>query len=204
MGSQLRLVRSYLAALLVAVSLASPAMVRAVSGAEASSIPENARHIHIDNFGSVNATYYRGAQPEGRDFADLATLGVKTVIDFQKDGDPTEQAQVEREGMRFVRIPMTTRIVPTPEQLTQFLSIVEDPKNQPVFVHCAGGRHRTGVMTAVYRMVKEGWPADRAFSEMKQFKFGSDFLHPEFKSFVYAFHPDRARTTDAATVVATQ
>ena len=68
-----------------------------------------------------------------------------------------------------------------------FLQLVNDPANQPVYVHCAGGRHRTGVMTAVYRMTSDGWTADRAFKEMKDYKFGADFLHPEFKKFVYGY-----------------
>ena len=38
-----------------------------------------------------------------------------------------------------------------------FLKIVNDPKNQPVYVHCVGGRHRTGVMTAIYRMTVDKW-----------------------------------------------
>jgi hypothetical protein len=42
-------------------------------------------------------------------------------------------------------------------------------------------------MTAVYRMTHEGWTADQAFREMKRYKFGADFLHPEFKKFVYGF-----------------
>jgi tyrosine-protein phosphatase SIW14 len=143
--------------------------------------------IHINNFGAVNASYYRGAQPKGQDFADLAALGVKTVIDFQDYGDPAEPGLVERAGMKFVRIGMTTRIVPTKEQLTQFLSIVNDPANQPVYVHCAGGRHRTGVMTAIYRMTQDRWDGKQAFSEMKKYNFGADYLHPEFKKFVLTY-----------------
>ena len=94
--------------------------------------------IRIQNFGAVTQNYYRGSQPKGRDFADLAALGVKTVIDLQKYGDEAEPGLVEAAGMKFVRIPMQTRIVPTPEQLVQFLSIVNDPAQQPVYVHCAG------------------------------------------------------------------
>ena len=150
--------------------------------------------IDIDNFGRINATYYRGAQPEGRDYADLAKLGVKTVIDLQRDGIAGEKALVEAAGMTFHRIPMTTRTEPTREQLASFLKIVNDPANQPVYVHCAGGRHRTGVMTAIYRMTKDGWGAEQAFKEMKQYKFGADFLHPEFKRFVYGYHVERERT----------
>ena len=44
-------------------------------------------------------------------------------------------------------------------------------------------------MTAIYRMTKDGWSNTQAFSEMKKYGFGADFLHPEFKQFVFAFHP---------------
>ena len=145
--------------------------------------------VRIANFGAVNTNYYRGAQPVGRDYADLRALGVKTIIDFQKDGDRAEPGMVESLGMKYVRIPMTTRVIPTPQQVNEFLSIVNDPANQPVYVHCAGGRHRTGVMTAIYRMTGDGWTSQRAFAEMKQYNFGADYLHPEFKKYVFAFAP---------------
>jgi protein tyrosine/serine phosphatase len=144
--------------------------------------------VGIDNFGRVSATYYRGAQPEGRDYADLAELGVRTVINLTShDAMADEPGLVEAAGMKYVTLPMTTRVAPTPEQLATFLRIVNDPEHQPVFVHCVGGKHRTGVMTAVYRMTEEGWTSDQAFKEMKKHKFGADFLHPEFKRFVYGF-----------------
>jgi protein tyrosine/serine phosphatase len=158
--------------------------------------------IRIDNFGRVSDTLYRGAQPSGRDYADLAALGVKTVVDLQEYGENDERAMVEASGMQYVNIKMTTRIVPTDKQIEQFLSIVNDPAKQPVYVHCAGGRHRTGVMTAIYRMAEEGWNSERAFKEMKQYRFGADYLHPEFKKFVYAYHPLTSPTA-APTVVAT-
>ena len=89
--------------------------------------------------------------------------------------------------MRYVQIPMSTRKAPTAQQLETFLSVVNDPASQPVYVHCVGGRHRTGVMTAVYRMIKDGISGAEAFTEMKRFKYGPDFLHPEFKKFVYGY-----------------
>ncbi len=157
----------------------------------------------IDNFGTVNDHYYRGAQPSAREYADLAAFGVKTVIDLQEDGNPLALAQVERAGMKYVRIPMNTRVAPTAAQLASFLELVNDPANQPVYVHCAGGRHRTGVMTAAYRMSVDGWTADRAFKEMKQYKFGADFLHPEFKRYVYAYRPEPATAQPVGVVAET-
>jgi protein tyrosine/serine phosphatase len=103
------------------------------------------------------------------------------------DADTSEKGLAERAGMRYFQIPMTTHQSPTSAQLAEFMKIVADPANQPVYVHCVGGRHRTGVMTAVYRMVHDRWDPARAFTEMKQYKYGADFLHPEFKQFVYDY-----------------
>ena len=154
--------------------------------------------VHIDNFGRVDATYYRGAQPQGRDYADLAALGIKTVINLTSDDALAEEkGMVEQAGMKYLAIPMTTHVVPTAAQLADFFKVVNDPASQPVYVHCVGGRHRTGVMTAAYRITHDGWTSDQAFKEMKQFKFGADFLHAEFKQFVYGY-PTALRAAAAA------
>ena len=172
------------------LSASAPALLAQPVAPTASSATVDISNIRIDNFGRVNANYYRGSQPEGRDYADLKGLGVKTLINLTSDdADPTERAMAERVGMQYVQIPMTTHEPPTAAQLAQFLSIVSDPAKQPVYVHCVGGRHRTGVMTAAYRMTQDGWNSDRAFKEMKQYNFGADFLHSEFKDFVFAYRP---------------
>jgi uncharacterized protein (TIGR01244 family) len=155
--------------------------------------------IHIDNFGEVSPKYFRGAQPEGRDYADLAKLGVKTLINLTSDdADATEEAMAKQAGMSYLQIPMTTRVAPTPAEIATFLKVVSDPQNQPVYVHCVGGRHRTGVMTAIYRMTVDKWTPDQAFSEMKQYKFGAAFLHPEFKAFVFDYPAMLAKSAAAA------
>ena len=173
--------------LFLALAIASAPMLPAAVHADP--VPAvSLSSIRIDNFGRLNPAYYRGAQPQGRDYADLAAIGIRTVIDLQADGDNSAEAGlVEAAGMRFYRIPMTTRVAPTAEQLALFLQVVNDPAQQPVYVHCKGGRHRTGVMSAVYRLEKDGWTADQAFREMKEYDFGLDFLHPEFKQFVYTY-----------------
>lgn len=144
--------------------------------------------VRIDNFGRINANYYRGAQPEGQDYNDLAALGVKTIIDLTSDDEQAGEPQMtERAGMQYVKIAMTTHKPPTQAQIAKFFSVVNDPASQPVYVHCVGGKHRTGIMTAIYRMTNDGWGAEQAFAEMKQFKFGADFLHSEFKRAVFAY-----------------
>jgi protein tyrosine/serine phosphatase len=104
-------------------------------------------------------------------------------VNFQTNGaDGRSRPLIVRAaGMNFYRIPMTAHVVPTPDQIALFLSIVTDPIQLPVYVHCRAGKHWTGVMTAIYRMETNGWNADQAFEEMKRYRYGWDFLHPQFK-----------------------
>ena len=143
--------------------------------------------VAIGNFGQINANYYRGGQPDKKDYADLVALGIKTVVDLRKGGKD-EPKLVGAAGMKFYRIPMTASDEPSAAAIDQFLSIVTDPAAQPVFVHCRAGRHRTGVMTAVYRMTQDRWSADRAYAEMKEYHFEGFPGHPTLKKFVYDYY----------------
>ena len=150
-------------------------------------------NIRINNFGQINENYFRGAQPSDREYTDLAAIGVKTIIDLTYDGRANEAGLVQRAGMKFYRIPLTTSDRPSDAAVSQFLKLVNDPVNQPVFVHCQGGRHRTGVMTAVYRITQDGWTADRAYSEMKEYRFEGFPGHPVLKQFVFDFYTNLKR-----------
>ena len=163
------------------------ALVALVAMSFARTGADNPPAVRIKNFGSVNNQYYRGAQPEGQDYAALAALGVKTVIDVHKNGPKGEAAAAEAAGMKFVRIPLNETEPPTAAQVAQFLSLVNDPASQPVFVHCAGGRHRTGTLTAIYRMTHDSWTVDQAFDEMKRYEFLKNGDHSALKNFVFAY-----------------
>lgn len=190
-----RLSQSSLLAALVVLSLTSSNAAFATDAKLAA--------IRIDNFGSINDHYYRGAQPKDDDYRDLAALGVKTVIDLTRDGRDDEPGMVKAAGMKFFRIPLTTSEAPSDEAVTEFLALVNDPANQPVYVHCQGGRHRTGTMTAVYRMTQDHWNADQAYQEMKQYRFEGFPGHPELKDFVYHFAPAVPKQARATTQPAT-
>jgi len=181
--------RRSIAAVAAAISLALP--VAAYAGGPSNAPAVSGATVRIDNFGRIDAHYYRGSQPEGRDYTDLAAIGVKTIINLTSDdAQPNERALAEQAGMSYVQIPMTMHRAPTEAQLAEFFRVVDDPARQPVFVHCVGGKHRTGVMTAAYRIAEDHWTADQAFKEMKDYHFGMDFLHSEFKNFVFGYHPD--------------
>jgi protein tyrosine/serine phosphatase len=186
MGAQ-RVRISILATCFAAVSITVPAIAQ--TSTSAASLSSGLSGVRIGNFGKINDHYFRGSQPKGADYKDLAALGVKTVIDLQKDGPSNESGLVTAAGMKFFRIGMTTTNAPTDTQIAQFFEIVNDPANQPVYVHCAGGRHRTGTMTALYRMTFDGWNAEKAYNEMKQYRFEGFPDHPVLRNYVYAFKP---------------
>ncbi len=187
-----RPIRAAAAAVLTAIALGAPA------GASAQAAKQPAT-VTIENFGQVSDAYYRGAQPEGEDFSQLAAMGVKTIIDLTDERG--KGAEAREAGLKFVQIPMSSTSPPSNAQIEEFLEVVNDPVHQPVYVHCKGGRHRTGTLTAVYRMAHDGWTAEKAYEEMLKYDFAYGFGHGGQKKFVYSYgaNLDRTRAVAAAT-----
>ena len=142
-------------------------------------------NVHIKNFGQMDERFFRGAEPKSlSDIRALKELGISTVIDLQAKPEPEERGWVESLGMRYVNIPMVEKKYPRPEWVSAFMKAVDDPATGKFFVHCAGGRHRTGSMGAVYRFEKYGWGYEQVYAEMKQFDFYTSWGHGDFKTFV--------------------
>ncbi len=72
-----------------------------------------------------------------------------------------------------------------PKLLDDFLAVADDADNYPLLIHCKAGLHRTGWMTAVWRMEYENWNHLNALEEMRANGFGTfkatdanDYLNP--------------------------
>ena len=164
----------------------------AVSSAQKLDESSPSTRIKIKNFGQMDDRFFRGAQPKEKDYKDLAQLGIKTIIDLREDPESYEKPMAESFGMTYVNIPMIAKKYPTPEAIETFLKTINDPASGKFFVHCAGGRHRTGVMGAVYRFQFYNWNFEQVYKEMKQYDFYTSWGHGAFKDFV----EDYARTRD--------
>lgn len=158
--------------------------IAAVSFAQEQQQSKNFSNIKIKNFGQMDDRFYRGAQPKESDYQDLAALGVKTVIDLQDSPKGYEKRNVEALGMRYVNIPMSDTVYPKAEQIDSFLKLAADPATGKFYVHCAGGRHRTGVIGAIYRFNHDHWNYDQAYAEMKNYDFYTRWGHGAMKQFV--------------------
>jgi len=141
-------------------------------------------NVKIKNFGKMDERFYRGARPKDEDYKALADLGIKTVIDLTDNSREYEQPAVEAAGLRYINIPMVDKSYPSMDQVNEFLKIVDDPATGKFFVHCAGGRHRTGVVGAVYRFTRNNWNLEQVLAEMDQYEFESGFGHGKQKDFV--------------------
>ena len=161
-------------ALLLAVSSASFAK------AKYTKFPD----VRIKNFGQMDDRFFRGARPKDEDYQALAALGIKTIIDLTDNSREYEQPAVEAAGLRYVNIPMVDKSYPSMAQINEFLKVVDDPATGKFFVHCAGGRHRTGVVGAVYRFHHDKWNLEQALAEMDQYEFNSGYGHGKQRDFV--------------------
>jgi len=125
----------------------------------------------------------------------LKAMGVKTIIDLRRDYVPAERQWANELGLNYFNLPLLPGRAATKEQTEYFLRLVNDPANAPVYVHCKGGRHRTGAMTAVYRITHDGWTAEQAFEEMLKYDFDDGFFGGPGaqKKFVFKFFEERKR-----------
>jgi protein tyrosine/serine phosphatase len=144
--------------------------------------------VAIENFGKVNDHIYRGGQPKSDDYRRLGAIGVKTILDLRGDNEPSAKSLTEEAGMQYINLPMAPKQYPQPDAAQRFLEIVNDQSNWPVYVHCAGGRHRTGAMIAAYRITIDGWDFDRTYQEMKDYGFYTQLGHGCYREYVNDYY----------------
>lgn len=158
-------------------------------------------HITIKNFGQMDEHFYRGAQPDPDDYKALAALGIKTIVDLRDDPTSYEKANAEAAGMKYVNIRMSDTHKPASEQVATFIDLAKDTSNWPFYVHCIGGRHRTGLIGAVYRYNNYGWDFDTVYREMKNYDYYSRWGHGAIKDYVQEYY-GAMKAAKAAAIVA--
>jgi len=193
--------RSYLSVLFAAAALVLASQVSAFSQEVNNS---NFSNVSIKNFGQMDDRFFRGAQPKENEYKELAALGIRTVIDLQNEPTSYEKQNVEALGMKYVNIPMSDKDYPETAKIDQFLKLVDDPSTGKFYVHCAGGRHRTGVMGAVYRFNHYNWNYDQVYAEMKKYDFYTRWGHGDMKKFVQDYAVTFQSKQSVATTAASQ
>lgn len=149
---------------------------------------------------------YRSGQLTASGFREVIRRhGIRTVINLQEEArDPLlpenwlaaasvrESDICRQEGIRYVALDGGVLAPPGPPGLyrppviDEFLELLDDPNNYPVLFHCKAGLHRTGLLTAIYRMEYEDWSVADAFAELRANGFGT-FAATEANFYVQQF-----------------
>ena len=133
----------------------------------------------IINFYKIEDGLYRGGYPTQQGLKNLKQIGVKTIIDFRNHGKDVSQEKryAKALGTKYINIPFGfLRTPPEDAQIKNFLEVVKDSKNRPVFIHCQHGTDRTGMMVATYRIAAQGWSCQKAYQEAKSLGFHSFYI----------------------------
>ena len=128
----------------------------------------------LSNFYEVTTNLYRGAQPTAQGMAELKAMGIKTVLNLRSFH--SDQGLVSSGELKLARLHMKPWHAED-EDVVEFLKVVGNTNNLPVFVHCQRGADRTGMICAVYRVVECGWTREAAVREMTEggYHFNSDW-----------------------------
>ena len=58
------------------------------------------------------------------------------------------------------------------KHVIEVMSMLKKTENGPFLIHCQHGADRTGLMTAMYRILEQGWTPDDALKELTDGGFG--------------------------------
>lgn len=133
----------------------------------------------IPNLHQITPRIYRSAQPTTEGMRHLNELGIHTVISFRHYHD--DQKMLKGTGIRLVRIPIDTWDI-RDEQVIATLRELRRNDDGPFLIHCQHGADRTGLMSAMYRIVVEGWDKQRAIEELTKGGYG---FHPLWKNILH-------------------
>lgn len=125
------------------------------------------KYPELPRFGQVSEHLYRGGQPRPGGLRRLAELGVNTVINLRGTDNHTrsDKAEAEALGLKYFNMPLSRWGRPNDSEIRRVLEIIDAPESGRVFIHCRDGLDRTGTITAIYRITREGWTPRDALAE---------------------------------------
>ncbi|RMZ81336.1 hypothetical protein DV738_g2149, partial [Chaetothyriales sp. CBS 135597] len=126
-----------------------------------------------DNFQMIAPGLYRCSYPQSVHFPQLEGLNLKTIVTLVAQDLPLEYADfLSANAISHHHIPILANkdedIYTDAETINKVLSIMLEPSNYPMLVHCNKGKHRTGCVTACFRKVT-GWTTDACLEEYERY-----------------------------------
>ncbi len=123
----------------------------------------------VPNLHQITPTLYRSEQPTALGFRNLEKLGIRTVINlraFNSDDD-----EVRGTNLRTERVKILTWNIDD-DHVVDVMRMLRNSENGPYLIHCQHGADRTGLMSAMYRILEQGWSVDDALAELTDGGYG--------------------------------
>ncbi|WP_265594441.1 tyrosine-protein phosphatase [Haloferula sp. BvORR071] len=119
------------------------------------------------NLHRVDVKVWRSSQPQKFQFDALAKdQGIGEVLSLRRfHSDEDKVGRLERHQVRMNAGKIRDR------DIVAALRVIASAE-KPVLVHCLHGSDRTGVVVAMYRMVVQDWPREKAIAEFTDPQYG--------------------------------
>ncbi|MCD9570757.1 tyrosine-protein phosphatase [Pseudomonas protegens] len=143
------------------------------------------------NLYQMSPTLYRSALPDKGAVPLLQQLKVATVINFLPESDAS---WLSAPGINQVQLPYRTNHVDDADVLKALRAIQSAEAQGPVLMHCKHGSDRTGLMSAMYRVVIQGWSKEEALNEMTQGGYGDSSHFKDGIRYMMQADVDKLRT----------
>jgi len=143
------------------------------------------------NLFRMTPNLYRSALPDSGVVPLLATLKVKTVVNFLPEADSRWLAVP---GINQIQMPYRTNHVDDAQIIAALRTLQTAEADGPVLMHCKHGSDRTGLIAAMYRVVLQGWSKEDALNEMTTGGFGDSSHFKDSVRYMMQADTDRLRT----------
>lgn len=121
------------------------------------------------NFHVVDKNVWRCSQPSPEAITLLKTnYGLKTILNLRgvNEAEDSEAQLADSLGLNYISFPMDSRYPQNQDSLQMVLKIVNDSTNYPILIHCLGGKDRTGLVVALYKLEKYHTPKADLITEI--------------------------------------
>jgi len=154
------------------VLLAALATTAAAQGSAEKTVPTSTRPANwaepitlegVPNLHRITATLYRSEQPTALGMQNLAKLGIRTVINLRAFNDDDDEVRGTRLRTEHTKI-LTWHV--DDKHVIEVMRMLRNPDNGPFLIHCQHGADRTGLMSAMYRILEQGWKPADALAEL--------------------------------------
>ena len=152
----------------------------------------------VPNLHRISPTLYRSEQPTALGMKNLEKLGIRTVINlryFNNDDEEVAGTLLRTERTKI----LTWRI--GDKHVVEVMRMLKQSENGPFLIHCQHGADRTGLMSAMYRVLEQGWTPTDALAELTDGGYGYHSVWKNIRRYMESVDVEKLRAAIEAPAI---